>query len=91
MDSPTTIRPSTLGTGSAPGSAPSSNDDGQRVKFLCSFLGNIMPRPQDGKLRYVGGETRIVSVPRDIGYERRTEANDVKWSNAWRNKGTGFG
>ncbi|KAF2317170.1 hypothetical protein GH714_013844 [Hevea brasiliensis] len=28
-----------------------------------------MPRPQDGKLRYVGGETRIVSLPRDICYE----------------------
>ncbi|XP_050216302.1 uncharacterized protein LOC126667389 [Mercurialis annua] len=40
-----------------------------RVKFLCSFLGNIMPRPQDGKLRYVGGETRIVSLPRDISFE----------------------
>ncbi|KAJ7979492.1 Kinase family protein [Quillaja saponaria] len=71
MDSPTTT--STWGPGSTPGSAPSStpgsNDENPRVKFLCSFLGNIMPRPQDGKLRYVGGETRIVSVPRDIGYE----------------------
>lgn len=40
-----------------------------RVKFLCSFGGSILPRPQDGKLRYVGGETRIVSVPREIGFE----------------------
>ncbi|XP_010536927.1 PREDICTED: uncharacterized protein LOC104811805 [Tarenaya hassleriana] len=47
----------------------SSNEEPPRVKFLCSFLGNILPRPQDGKLRYVGGETRIVSVPRDIKYE----------------------
>lgn len=69
MDSPTAIRPSTPSSGSAPGSTPGSNDDSQRVKFLCSFLGNIMPRPQDGKLRYVGGETRIVTVSRDIGYE----------------------
>ncbi|KAH9602875.1 hypothetical protein KSS87_021646 [Heliosperma pusillum] len=38
-----------------------------RVKFLCSFGGSILPRPQDGKLRYVGGETRIVSVPREVG------------------------
>lgn len=45
------------------------NDEATRVKFLCSFGGSILPRPQDGKLRYVGGETRIVSVPRDIGYE----------------------
>ncbi|KAI3754621.1 hypothetical protein L1987_54408 [Smallanthus sonchifolius] len=43
--------------------------DSHRLKFLCSFNGSILPRPQDGKLRYVGGETRIVSVPRDIGYE----------------------
>ncbi|KAK7265293.1 hypothetical protein RJT34_32911 [Clitoria ternatea] len=59
MDSP--IRSPATGSG--------SNDDIRRVKFLCSFLGSIMPRPQDGKLRYVGGETRIVSVPRDISYE----------------------
>lgn len=51
------------------GSNVSSYDETPRVKFLCSFLGSIMPRPQDGKLRYVGGETRIVSLPRDICYE----------------------
>ncbi|KAI4335444.1 hypothetical protein L6164_014088 [Bauhinia variegata] len=67
MDGPTATRTST--NGSALGSAPGSNDESRRVKFLCSFLGSIMPRPQDGKLRYVGGETRIVSVPRDINYE----------------------
>ncbi|KAF3792140.1 Serine/threonine-protein kinase [Nymphaea thermarum] len=43
-------------------------DDVPRVKFLCSFGGSILPRPQDGKLRYVGGETRIVSVSRDIKF-----------------------
>ncbi|CAI9779641.1 unnamed protein product [Fraxinus pennsylvanica] len=52
-----------------PGSARSSNDENPRVKFLCSFSGSILPRPHDGKLRYVGGDTRIVSVPRDISYE----------------------
>ncbi|CAK7344566.1 unnamed protein product [Dovyalis caffra] len=56
-------------TNSTAGSNPGSNDDTPRVKLLCSFLGSIMPRPQDGKLRYVGGETRIVSLPRDISYE----------------------
>ncbi|KAJ6819057.1 uncharacterized protein M6B38_404785 [Iris pallida] len=40
-----------------------------RAKFLCSFGGSILPRPLDGRLRYVGGETRIVSVPRDVSYE----------------------
>ncbi|CAN0911181.1 Probable serine/threonine-protein kinase SIS8 [Linum grandiflorum] len=63
MDTPTSA------TNSNPSTADFRSDEAPRVKFLCSFLGNIMPRPQDGKLRYVGGETRIVSLPRDIGYE----------------------
>ncbi|GMJ07188.1 hypothetical protein like AT5G57610 [Hibiscus trionum] len=50
-------------------SSPCPNDETPHIKFLCSFLGSILPRPQDGKLRYVGGETRILSVSRDIGYE----------------------
>ncbi|CAL9122834.1 unnamed protein product [Musa textilis] len=44
-------------------------DDSPRVKFLCSFGGSILPRPIDGRLRYVGGETRIVTVPRDVSYD----------------------
>ncbi|CAN6245839.1 unnamed protein product [Urochloa humidicola] len=38
------------------------------VKFLCSFGGSILPRPLDGCLRYVGGDTQIVMLPRDISY-----------------------
>eukprot|EP01018_Ginkgo_biloba_P021368 Gb_34649 [translate_table: standard] len=50
-------------------SEPHGEDNSaQRVKFLCSFGGSILPRPSDGKLRYVGGETRIVCVNRDISY-----------------------
>ncbi|PIA47163.1 hypothetical protein AQUCO_01400095v1 [Aquilegia coerulea] len=37
-----------------------------RIKFLCSHGGKILPRPPDGQLKYVGGETRVVAVPRDI-------------------------
>ncbi|GAB2291489.1 hypothetical protein Dimus_025744 [Dionaea muscipula] len=48
---------------------PTYNDEKRRVKFLCSFSGSILPRPQDGKLRYVGGETRILCVPRDIRFD----------------------
>ncbi|XP_065849707.1 uncharacterized protein [Euphorbia lathyris] len=59
MDTPPSVTYSTVG----------SHDETPRVKLLCSFLGSIMPRPQDGKLRYVGGETRIVSLPRDISFE----------------------
>ncbi|XP_010929239.1 uncharacterized protein [Elaeis guineensis] len=50
-------------------SATAAPDEPLRVKFLCSFGGSILPRPLDGRLRYVGGETRIVTVPRDISYE----------------------
>ncbi|KAL4571284.1 hypothetical protein LXL04_018042 [Taraxacum kok-saghyz] len=62
MDNPTPLTAS-------PGSLRNWNDDSPRVKILCSFNGSILPRPQDGKLRYVGGETRILSVPRDITFE----------------------
>ncbi|KAL5985533.1 hypothetical protein ACLOJK_027518 [Asimina triloba] len=40
----------------------------KKVKFLCSFGGKILPRPSDGVLRYAGGQTRIISVRRDIGF-----------------------
>ncbi|XP_047179746.1 uncharacterized protein LOC124846516 isoform X1 [Vigna umbellata] len=50
------------------GTAPSSASEisSMKMKVLCSFGGRILPRPSDGKLRYVGGETRIISVRRDI-------------------------
>ncbi|KAL2454748.1 Protein kinase superfamily protein with octicosapeptide/Phox/Bem1p domain [Abeliophyllum distichum] len=41
---------------------------GRKVKFLCSFGGKILPRPSDGALRYVGGQTRIISVRRDVSF-----------------------
>lgn len=41
---------------------------GRKVKFLCSYGGKILPRPSDGMLRYVGGDTRIISVRRDVGF-----------------------
>ncbi|KAL2513883.1 uncharacterized protein Fot_27854 [Forsythia ovata] len=53
--------------GSAPSTDPSSPRN--RLKFLCSHGGKILPRPADGHLKYVGGETRVVSVPRDIAFQ----------------------
>ncbi|GMH01246.1 hypothetical protein Nepgr_003085 [Nepenthes gracilis] len=38
------------------------------VKFLCSYGGKILPRPSDGKLRYVGGHTRVLSVDRSVSF-----------------------
>ncbi|ESW16164.1 hypothetical protein PHAVU_007G134500 [Phaseolus vulgaris] len=49
----------------------------KKIKFLCSFGGRILPRPNDGKLRYVGGETRIISIRKNIAWEelmRKTSA-----------------
>ncbi|CAM0955408.1 unnamed protein product [Alopecurus aequalis] len=39
-----------------------------RFKILCSFGGRIMPRPSDGALKYIGGETRVLAVPRSIPF-----------------------
>ncbi|KAH6836667.1 hypothetical protein C2S53_005418 [Perilla frutescens var. hirtella] len=48
--------------------ASSGTSDGSslKLKVLCSFGGKILPRPSDGKLRYVGGETRIIRISKDI-------------------------
>ncbi|XP_022950863.1 uncharacterized protein LOC111453836 [Cucurbita moschata] len=43
-------------------------DPHARVRFMCSFGGNILPRPHDNQLRYVGGETRIVAVQRSTTF-----------------------
>eukprot|EP00257_Ricinus_communis_P017497 XP_015575946.1 dual specificity protein kinase splB [Ricinus communis] len=40
-----------------------------KMKFLCSSGGKILPRPSDGKLRYVGGETRIISISKNVTWE----------------------
>ncbi|KAI3673551.1 hypothetical protein L6452_39674 [Arctium lappa] len=38
------------------------------IKFLYSYGGKIMPRPIDGKLRYVGGYTRVLAVDRSVSH-----------------------
>ncbi|EHA8586948.1 hypothetical protein COCNU_scaffold001198G000040 [Cocos nucifera] len=50
-------------------SSESSDMSSKRMKFLCSFGGKILPRPSDGKLRYVGGDTRIIRIHRDISWK----------------------
>lgn len=40
-----------------------------RVKSLCSYGGKFMPRPSDGKLRYVGGDTRIIQLSKDMPWK----------------------
>ncbi|XP_052180773.1 uncharacterized protein LOC127793977 [Diospyros lotus] len=46
-------------------SNPSSNNT---LKFLYSYGGKILPRRTDGKLRYVGGHTRVLAVDRSISF-----------------------
>uniref|UniRef100_A0A803PGW8 PB1 domain-containing protein n=1 Tax=Cannabis sativa TaxID=3483 RepID=A0A803PGW8_CANSA len=38
------------------------------IKFLCSYGGKILPRYPDGKLRYLGGDTRVLAVDRSISF-----------------------
>ncbi|XP_043813364.1 uncharacterized protein LOC110616777 isoform X3 [Manihot esculenta] len=46
-----------------------SDSSSTKMKLLCSFGGTILPRPSDGKLRYVGGETHIICISKDISWE----------------------
>ncbi|KAH0937940.1 hypothetical protein HID58_005401 [Brassica napus] len=39
-----------------------------KLKFMSSFGGKILPRPSDGLLKYVGGETRVIAVSPDITF-----------------------
>ncbi|XP_044444177.1 uncharacterized protein [Triticum aestivum] len=50
-----------------------------KVKLLCSYGGRIAPRSGDGALRYVGGQMRLISVPRAASFAdlmRKVEAVD---------------
>lgn len=51
------------------GSVVSDGTQSGKIKLLCSFGGKILHRPSDGKLRYVGGDTRIISISKDIPWE----------------------
>lgn len=65
--------------GSAPNSDPGSPRS--RLKFLCSHGGKILPRPADGHLKYVGGETRVISVPRDIPFQGMRSSLSLRFRN----------
>ncbi|KAI3688691.1 hypothetical protein L2E82_46457 [Cichorium intybus] len=38
------------------------------IKFLYSYGGKILPRQIDGKLRYVGGHTRVLAADRSVTF-----------------------
>ncbi|KAG7638534.1 putative protein kinase TKL-Pl-6 family [Arabidopsis thaliana] len=50
-------------------SSRASDSSLNRAKFLCSFGGKVIPRPRDQKLRYVGGETRIIRISKTISFQ----------------------
>jgi hypothetical protein len=39
-----------------------------KVKFMCSYGGKIHPRPHDNQLSYIGGETKMLAVDRNIKF-----------------------
>ncbi|MBA0775728.1 hypothetical protein Gotri_010843, partial [Gossypium trilobum] len=48
--------------------ATANNNGNYRVKFLCSYGGKIQPRSHDNQLAYVGGDTKILAVDRNIKF-----------------------
>lgn len=50
-------------------SSGASDNSSMKIKVLCSFGGRVLPRPRDAKLRYVGGETRIIRISKDISWQ----------------------
>ncbi|EEF35014.1 uncharacterized protein LOC8280325 [Ricinus communis] len=51
-----------------PPAAVSSNNNNYKVKFMCSYGGKIQPRPHDNQLAYIGGDTKILAVERNIKF-----------------------
>ncbi|KAE8685062.1 Serine/threonine protein kinase, putative isoform 2 [Hibiscus syriacus] len=51
------------------GQGASDGSQSGKMKLLCSFGGKILPRPSDGKLRYVGGETRIIAFQKCLSWD----------------------
>ncbi|XP_038709346.1 protein ALEX-like [Tripterygium wilfordii] len=50
---------------------PSPWEDQQnayKAKFMCSYGGKIHPRPNDNQLSYIGGDTKILAVDRNIKF-----------------------
>ncbi|WCJ35655.1 Octicosapeptide/Phox/Bem1p family protein [Euphorbia peplus] len=39
-----------------------------KVKLMCSYGGKIQPRPHDNQLAYVGGDTKILAVDRNVKF-----------------------
>lgn len=64
----TTANHSNHSTPHATIAAAPTNAQIAHVRLMCSYGGRILPRPGDHLLRYVGGETRMVSFPRNASF-----------------------
>ena len=66
------------------GYTSSGTSDGSlmKMKVLCSFGGKILPRPSDGKLRYVGGDTRIIRINKDISWQELMQKTSTIYNQA---------
>ncbi|KAE8658687.1 CBL-interacting serine/threonine-protein kinase 8-like [Hibiscus syriacus] len=51
-----------------PPSMNATNNANYKVKFMCSYGGKIQPRSHDNQLAYVGGDTKILAVDRNIKF-----------------------
>ncbi|XP_009385306.2 uncharacterized protein LOC103972687 [Musa acuminata AAA Group] len=66
-------------TRTAPGGSSSSSSSSpsvsprNRLKFLCSYGGKILPHPSDNHFRNVGGDTRVLVVTRSISFSELKE------------------
>ncbi|XP_011030231.1 PREDICTED: uncharacterized protein LOC105129736 [Populus euphratica] len=52
----------------APWEEQSQQSQNYKVKFMCSYGGKIHPRPHDNQLSYIGGETKILAVDRNLKF-----------------------
>ncbi|XP_042467107.1 uncharacterized protein LOC122050251 [Zingiber officinale] len=50
-----------------------SSSKNARIKFLCSYGGKILPRPRDGRLKYVGGDIRVLVLARSVSFSELRE------------------
>ncbi|KAE9596000.1 putative PB1 domain-containing protein [Lupinus albus] len=46
-----------------------NNHHSYKVKFICCYGGKIQPRPHDNHLSYLGGDTKILAVDRNIKFD----------------------
>ncbi|KAK8552524.1 hypothetical protein V6N12_041115 [Hibiscus sabdariffa] len=48
--------------------ATANNNGNYKVKLMCSYGGKIQPRSHDNQLAYVGGDSKILAVDRNIKF-----------------------